>query len=447
MATGSNVSYWITRTLTHTRMVVDAGGVYVDGQGPLPIVRPGSVPELAETIREAVEHGEAVYPLGGGTLLDYGLPPAKPGRAIDMRGLNRLVEYPAADMTVTVEAGQTLAQLQRVLHEQGQWLPLDVPLAEHATLGGALATNWPGPRRYGYGSWRDYVLGMTVVNDRGELTRSGGRVVKNVAGYDLHKLHIGALGTLGVLVEVTLKIRPLPESRSLLCWRCPENVLSGLLDAVHASQTRPVTIAVMNDRAARLCNTIPSGTESDSCLVLLGFEEKRSTVRWQREQIHRELSRISGSDLIEEWEEAESLAVWQALTDFPAVASAPVSFRVQVLPSQTVYVLRALKHLGEAAWLAHAGQGTIYGHWWNLDEADLKNRLTALRKTAAAHSRIQAESVAAPGRVVVLRCPPTWKTPALVWGDPPNDQWLQRKIKDTFDPRHCFNPGRFPAGW
>src|SRR5207253_9213768 len=132
----------------------------------------------------------------------------------DLRGLAEVIDYPARDMTITVQAGITLARLQALLATEKQRLPVDVPHPDRATLGGALATNASGPRRLGFGTLRDYVIGMTVVNDEGQEVKAGGRVVKNVAGYDLCKLHVGALGTLGVISQATLKLRPRPEEHA-----------------------------------------------------------------------------------------------------------------------------------------------------------------------------------------------------------------------------------------
>ena len=145
-------------------------------------------------------------------MLDYGLPPARPGVAVELRALDKVIDFPARDMTITVEAGITIARLDEITRAEGLHLPIDVPDPERATLGGAIACNVSGPRRYGYGTFRDYMLGITTVNDRGEEVSAGGRVVKNVAGYDLMKLHTGAMGTLGVITQVTLKLRPVPEA-------------------------------------------------------------------------------------------------------------------------------------------------------------------------------------------------------------------------------------------
>src|SRR5438874_457698 len=183
----------------------------IDGVGPMPVERPASVAELCAIIKRCADTKTAIYPVGGGTMLDYGMPPARPGIALATAALNQVIDYPARDLTITVEAGITMQKLHETLAAENQWLPIDVPNPEQATIGGAIACDVSGPRRYGYGTLRDYVIGITVVNDRGQETHAGGRVVKNVAGYDLMKLYTGSLGTLGVVTQVTLKVRPKPE--------------------------------------------------------------------------------------------------------------------------------------------------------------------------------------------------------------------------------------------
>src|SRR5689334_21240265 len=135
--------------------------LYIDGVGPLPVVRPGSPAELGEIVRRAAADVQALFPVAGRTQLDLGLPPARPGTAVDLRGLDQVIDYPARDMTITVGAGITLRRLQELLATENQRLPVDVPRAAEATLGGAIATNTSGPRRYGFGTLRDYVIGIT----------------------------------------------------------------------------------------------------------------------------------------------------------------------------------------------------------------------------------------------------------------------------------------------
>src|SRR5262249_26310897 len=158
----------------------DSSTCLIDGFGPLPVAQPSSVAELGDLVRRAAAEGQAIYPLGGRTMLDLGLPPTRPGLAIDLRRFDAVIDYPARDMTVTVQAGLTVAKLQALLAAENQRLPIDVPHAEQATLGGALAANVSGPRRYGFGTLRDYVIGISVVNDEGQEVKAGGRVVKNV---------------------------------------------------------------------------------------------------------------------------------------------------------------------------------------------------------------------------------------------------------------------------
>ena len=154
-------------------------------------------------------------------------------------------------MTITVQAGITLAALQAELAKEGQWLPIDVALPEQATLGGAIALNKSGPRRYGYGTLRDYVIGISFVTDDGVEVKAGGRVVKNVAGYDLMKLQIGAAGTLGVVTQVTLKVKPKPEVSAAVAFGCAAESLGSVLDLVHASKSRPMAVELLNPAAWR----------------------------------------------------------------------------------------------------------------------------------------------------------------------------------------------------
>src|SRR5262249_46542958 len=150
--------------------------------------------------------------------------------ALSTAELNQVIDYPARDLTITVQAGITMQKLQETLATENQWLPIDVPSPERASIGGAIACDVSGPRRYGYGTLRDYVIGITIVNDRGEETYAGGRVVKNVAGYDFMKLHTGALGTLGVITQVTLKVKPRPEAWETRIFPCGPSQLEEALE-------------------------------------------------------------------------------------------------------------------------------------------------------------------------------------------------------------------------
>src|SRR5262249_12542504 len=232
--------------------------------------------------------GQAIYPVGGGTMLDYGRPPTKPGVAVETRALDQVIDFPARDMTITVQAGITIARLRAVARAEGLDLPIDVPRAKRATRRGAIACNVSGPRRYGYGTFRDYVLGITVVTDRGEEAKAGGRVVKNVAGYDLMKLHTGALGTLGVIAQVTLKLRPVPDGRGMVVVTSNDlERLGAALDLLHKTQTRPVALDFA--WGSGIGNKGQHKPTHAGFALFLHFEGNHEAVAWQEQQVQQEI--------------------------------------------------------------------------------------------------------------------------------------------------------------
>src|SRR5262249_11079312 len=174
---------------------------------------------------------------------------------------------------------------------EGPRLPVDVPQPERATLGGAVAVNVSGPRRLGFGTLRDYVIGISTINDEGQQTKAGGRVVKNVAGYDLCKLHVGALGTLGIISQVTLKLRPLPESKALVTFGCETAALDRLLDQLHQTRTRPICLDVLNSTAVRaIVRTTGLNLPDAPWVIVIGFEDNCDAVSWQVRQLLQEIT-------------------------------------------------------------------------------------------------------------------------------------------------------------
>ena len=201
------------------RVLADAASLAayeVDGQRPSAALLPGSVPETAEILRFASAERRAVIPVGGKTHLGIGMPPQRYDLALDLSRLNRLLAYEPNDLTLGAEPGITYAELDRQLREKGQFLPLAPPLAERATLGGIVAAAADTPLRYGYGTARDFLLGIEFVTGEGVISKSGGRVVKNVTGYDLHKLFVGSLGTLGVITRLNFRTFPLPPDQKMV---------------------------------------------------------------------------------------------------------------------------------------------------------------------------------------------------------------------------------------
>jgi glycolate dehydrogenase FAD-binding subunit len=407
---------------------------YLDGL-PLSVERPSNISELAELVRRAQSSKEAIYPLGGRTMTGLGLPPTKPGFGVDLRGLDRVIDYPARDMTITVEAGITIERLQEVLRAENQWLPVDVPLPDQATLGGAMATNASGPRRYGYGTLRDYVIGISVINEEGQEIKAGGRVVKNVAGYDLMKLYIGSLGTLGIISQITLKVKPRPEASRLFVLPCDLNALQPVLDCIHGSRTQPVCVEVWDSAGFAMIQRQAVG--DGPWMVMVMLEGTTSAVEWQANQLRQELSKTAGAELSEiaDW---QTSSVGTGLRDFALWPDARLSFKANLLPSAVAGFCREAAKLSPRHILqAHAGSGIVIGHV----SADLTREQAATMLTT-----LTPIAAAAHGNLIVTRCPPEWKRDLPVWGRSTGDRVLMRSVKQKLDPHGIFNPGRFVDG-
>ena len=386
--------------------------ILIDDFGPLPIVRPTSVAELCGFVKEAAGSGQGVYPVGGRTTLDVGLPPIKPGFALDTTALNQVIDYPARDMTITVQAGITMAKLQETLAAEGQWLPIDVPNPEQSTIGGAVALNKSGPRRYGYGTLRDYVIGISFATDEGDNVKAGGRVVKNVAGYDLMKLQVGAVGTLGVVTQLTLKVKPRPEASAVIRMHCAAVELAGILDRLHASRSRPVVVDVCTDRSH----------DGPSWSIWVAFQEKAATVEWQILTLMDEFKNAPVTDATaERGAEAEARMLSLVASTYPA---SPFVFKANVRPSATANFCNAAARLALRV-QAHALNGIVIGH-----------------STDGILKLLTGEAEKCGGNIAIRRCPTAWKKSLPIWGKPGSDRELMRHVKRTLDPMNVFNPGR-----
>jgi glycolate oxidase FAD binding subunit len=417
-------------------MAIPSNACTIDDVDLLRVVRPASTAELCELVRQARADGQALFPLGGRTMLGIGLPPARPGIGVDLTALDRVIDYPARDMTITLQAGITVARLQELLKNERQRLPVDVPAPERATLGGLLATNTSGPRRYGFGTVRDYVIGISTVNGEGQETKGGGRVVKNVAGYDMCKLHIGALGTLGIITQVTLKLRPMTEESALVVCRCESADLEAVLAQLHETRTRPICLDVLNSHgAARLPSELGQRPlTATSCVLVAGFEENAETVRWQVQQLIKELAaaRTQGIAVLAN---AVAVPLWRFLCEFRLDPEAVLTFKANLQPHAVAGFCRKVSQFGEPVKLhAHAGNGIVIGH--------LAGGLTVDR-AATMLKELRNEAGAAQGNVVVLHCPPAWKPTLPIWGEPRGDVALMKAVRDKLDPHRLFNPGRF----
>lgn len=399
-----------------------AESLTIDGFGPVPVVRPVDVGGVCDAVRAAGAGGRAVYPVGGGTTLDLGSPPTVEGIALSTTGLDRVIDYPARDMTITVQAGIPLAKLRATLAAENQWLPVDVPHPGRATLGGAVAANLSGPRRLGQGTLRDYVIGSSFVSDEGVEVKAGGRVVKNVAGYDLMKLHTGALGTLGVLTQFTLKVKPRPETSRLVSFGVMAENLGEVLDLLHASECRPAAVELLNAPAASAC-----GVATDRpWVVVVGFEEKAVTVEWQVSTLRNDLKTVTWAEV-----EERDTSLWETLNSFQSRPESDVVWKVSTLPGDVAELAIAVAARHPVLVHAHAGSGIVWVH-----------APAGVFRDASAATGLDFGN-ATVGGVVVRRCPPAWKRSVAVWGPPSPERAFMRHVKATLDPKDLFNPGRF----
>jgi FAD/FMN-containing dehydrogenase len=335
---------------------------------PETLQTPTDAAAVAEAVRAAGERGLAVCPIGGGTsggrrwlsadipgdektASDNHLRPLS-GVTLSTANLNRLIDYPADDMTVTVEAGMTIGALNKLLAEKRQWLPVDVPFPDRATVGGAIATNGAGPRRFAYGSMRDYLLGFTAVDGTGSVFSGGGRVVKNAAGYNMCRLMAGSRGTLGIITQATLMVRPLPEASALLSCEAADFALAEkLLAGLVRLPVRPVAIELFAGRQRE--GDAPLGPLADGSVARLcaGFEGLSVDVEWMLTRLGEEWT---GLGLTTRPFPVHDDTPWRQMAEFPADET------INVLPSRLVETIaELLKSSPDCSIQVHAGDGVI----------------------------------------------------------------------------------------
>ncbi len=316
---------------------------------------PADQAAVAEAVRNAAGRKIAVYPIGGGTTFSGEYKPTQLGIGLSLTNLTRVIDYPADDLTITVEAGMTIAELGKLLAAKRQRLPIDVPHPERATVGGAIATNAAGPRRYAYGTMRDYVLGFTAVDGRGTVFSGGGRVVKNAAGYNMCRLMTGSFGTLGIITQATLMVRPACEASVFLACDVPTfEAAERLLSEIVHLPIRPTAIEFVAGCLRANEPMLGPVLAGNVGRLYVGFEGPKDEVDWMVEQLRGSWMASGATEpILVPTARAESL--WRWLTESPSGA------RFNVLPGKTVEkIIELLKIDPACAIQAHAGDGVIY---------------------------------------------------------------------------------------
>jgi glycolate oxidase FAD binding subunit len=430
----------------HCLTGADRSPFVVEGRTPAAVVFPATVEETGRVVAAVATAGGAVIPWGGGTAMHLGAPPRDGAIVVSTRRLARVVEHEPGDLTATVEAGITMEALQAGLGGRGQWASLDPPFPDRATLGGVLATDASGPRRHLYGTARDLVIGMRVVGPDGAVVRSGGRVVKNVAGYDLPKLYIGSLGTLGIIVEATLKLRPQPEA-DRVCWAPFADVTAAdrAVRSVVASDLLPHSIELL-DGAAAEAGAPRAGALPAGAVVLLGFDGLASTVAWQVREAERLLMAAGarGVTVLADGAAAEALGF---VRDLRAAVPEPLAvIKVALLPTQVAGYLAEAGAAARAAGLsllssAHAGVGIVRA----VLKAPAETTADASRAVKVL-AQLRDSARALGGELLVERAPLAVKEEISVWDAPGSAVRLMQRIKNQLDPKGVMNPGRFVGG-
>lgn len=421
----------------------EAAGYAILGRTPGAVARPSSLASLREVMAFAGQRGLAVCPWGGGTSIACGNPPSRLDLVVSLERMNRVLDHQPGDMTVTLQAGVTLDRLQSALAPSGQRLPLDPPHPDRATLGGIAACDAWGPLRYAYGRVRDQLLGATVVTAEGEIVRAGGKVVKNVAGYDLNKLYVGSHGTLGILAELTFKVWPLPERRVEVAAALSSNSqVEPLLAAVLGSELLPAHLEVADLPAAGGSGASPAVT------LTIGFEGTLEETEWQVGRL-RSLAEPLGAHFAEADEEVRGvLRSWAAWAGGPAAGDASVAqggdlvCRVSGLSGDVAAhreaAARAAGGVGlPVACFSFAGNGVTLAR---VEAAPAPEP----EKLAAFVSGLREGLAGLRARVVAEYAPDGLRGRVPLWPpEGPPGQDLARAIKARLDPRGILNPGRF----
>jgi glycolate oxidase FAD binding subunit len=407
------------------RVLPGSGTDAVLGVQPSRVFRPVSLEEAEEAVQKSAGEGLRLAFVGGGTELELGAPPSALDAVISTQGLDRVLEYAPLDQIVTVESGVTLATLQALLKTKGQMLALDPPWSDRATVGGVVATNAFGPRRTRYGSVRDLIIGVTLIRADGTRAKGGGKVVKNVAGFDLPKLMVGSLGSLGLISTVTFRLHPLPESSSTVVFpRVAPPALGRVVTEMRKAQLEPAAVAAL---------------WSEKGLDLgCRFEGFEAGVRKQRDG----LSALAGAlDLpVEVLDGPAADGFWSrhtSLREAPATVRAKLATLPTELPRAAAEVwplLRQTLNSPRAVFYPTLGLSFVAG--------DMGEAGALATSIASARERLAVRG----GHLVLHAAPAELRALTDVWGPTPVAAVLFRRVKDALDPEHRLAAGRTAGG-
>lgn len=454
------------------------------------VYHPATVGELSEMVRDHAARGEPLYLQGGQQSLRYGATATREGCGVDLTGFNRCIDYPAEDLTITVETGMTFREVSAILAEKNQRLIWDVPDAGAATIGGILATAWSGPRRYRWGTVRDSVVGMKLVDGDGRLIRSGGRVVKNAAGYDMGRLFCGSMGTFGILTEVTLAVRPFPETHAWVLCRHPfpqrtEELFHTLDDLIPSAillalgDVADTTDGGQTEFLGGSAGGSISGGSTNSLngLFAVEFEGEASEVGWMLDETLNRLTRLglSPQEVLDEDSEpilhrfasacmGDGCCTGIAASGFPsdAIRRAMEFYAPSVQSAESEEDAYAIQNdvvkrgicrsvladlgTGELRAISSRPQSKVIPwlreHRHPVSYEPRSNPATSGMTRPSEFTRPMMSLAGCRLVVADASQTDTWDIPAI-WGEPSPNYTLYATMKREFDPAGILNPGRY----
>jgi glycolate oxidase FAD binding subunit len=385
---------------------------------PLEVIEPADAADVAAKLKWANDEGLAIAVQGAGTKQDWGAPASRSDVVLSTLRLNAPVDHVAGDLVATVPAGAALDAVNDVLRLEKQWLPLDPGVSHLATIGGVIATNDSGPRRHRYGTPRDLIIGIEIALADGRIAKAGGRVVKNVAGYDLSKLLCGSLGSLAVITSATFKLSPAaPASYTVVATVADAASLGALALAIAAAPLSPSTIEI----------------QSPPHRLLIRFETSPQSAEQQTVAAIRVCAALGAAT--ETLSGEAEAGAWRAHERHVPSAGGTV-VKVAIRPTDVADMLvrvesLAARHGVESAVVGRAALGVIFVRFGG-DLSQLSAIVTDLRR----------EAMARQGSAVLLSAPPDLKAQLGAWGPIGDAAPIMRAVKSQFDPRGTLNPGR-----
>ena len=448
----------------------------VDGVVPKAVVFPKDTRMVASIVKCACRGSLTIVPWGSGTKMAMGNTPKSVDLVVCTSRMNHMLDVDTANLTITVEAGVKFRDIQaRLATEEdrcylplddlkteageficsdrshsGSFLPIDPPFSEKATIGGIVAANSSGPRRLLYGLPRDLVLGIRFVTPTGDIVGAGGKTVKNVSGFDISKLMIGSLGSLGIICEITLRLLPLPENMETLVFTFDSlSDASGFATALLATKLLPAAVEVGNGAALENMDLrVDLKVSAGPFVVMVALEAfQEAVVRMRNELVvMAEHFKTKGhAHITEDGHRLFWLAVGEirstASRRFPGLVALQLNYPLSSWKALFEFADKTLREQGvDRTILSHSGSGVT------LINLLLDRRSDGKDKASKAVRTLLAECRKAGGNLVVQSAPPDWKESLPVWGEPGSDLPMMKRIREQLDPSGLLNPGRFAVG-